>query len=263
MKWTLALFVTLMAASGGVIIQNARIQNATTLGLASSACGVTFCENFEGWTNWEHQYTSPYRTNANGWDFVYTTSAGPASSATNSPTTGLSLEGLNCLQMIDPGADFPTACSPVLTGQSECWLYVEIRFKTSTVSPNTAFRNVQFLDASSNVLAGFAITTDGNVVTLNGTQASSSSVGVVAVDTTYFYWFHYAAGSGANGVASVGFNSSASRPTSGNNFVSVSNGDSTANAARIRLSPGITAGGCYFDKIRVYSGATPPPDSPP
>lgn len=52
MKWILALFVTLMAASGGVVIQNARIQNATTVGAGGGGSGggnivADFWQTFE------------------------------------------------------------------------------------------------------------------------------------------------------------------------------------------------------------------------
>jgi hypothetical protein len=76
----------------------------------------------------------------------------------------------------------------------------------------------------------FYIYTNGQcqVVDSAGT-GSTKTVGTMSINTTYYVWTHYQAGSGTNALLSLGFSTSPSEPTGGDNFSSLATGASTAN----------------------------------
>jgi hypothetical protein len=229
---------------------------------AGSACGVLYCENFEGWTNWAQVTSSPWWIQVNdAWVMTQTTSSGPISSIYPTNTAAsLGMEGVNVLQINDPGGDFPTAAVKLPSDQTECWVYLEWRSHT-TGNLDPHFGQLQLLDASSNSVAKMYLGAAAHLCITNGTGsiAGASTPVDPSVDTSYSIWFHYLAGSGANSVASVAYNTiGAARPTSGNGFAGTSNGNGTTQARYLRLAGRQD----QFDKIRVYSGSTPPPDVP-
>jgi hypothetical protein len=68
----------------------------------------------------------------------------------------------------------------------------------------------------------------GKISVSNGSVESSDTTDAIT-SGTYTIWWRFSKGSGANGVGQVGFASDCTRPTSGTNFASVSNGTSTAD----------------------------------
>jgi len=60
--------------------------------------------------------------------------------------------------------------------------------------------------------------------------ANATTVATLSAGTLYYCWADYVKGSGANATAKVAFSTSKTRPTSGNNFASLSNGTSTGDA---------------------------------
>lgn len=230
-----------------------------------SGCGsILYCENFEGWTNWTRPTSSPWWIQVNdGWVLTYTTSESPASLmyVTNNASE-LGMEGTNTfLLKDDPSGDYPTACIRLPSDQTECWVYLEWMNSNNNYATEPHFGQLQLLDTSSNSVAKMFMNAAQHLCLTNGTGglAGANTPTDPTPGTSYSIWFHYLAGTGANSVASVAYAAIGSaRPTSGNQFAGTSNGDATTQVRYLRL----TSWGDTFDKIRVYSGSTPPPDNP-
>lgn len=60
----------------------------------------------------------------------------------------------------------------------------------------------------------------------------------MSLNTDYHVWLTYTAGTGANAVASVGFSTSGTRPTSGTFYAITSVGTATVNPDRVRIGIG-------------------------
>ncbi len=71
-----------------------------------------------------------------------------------------------------------------------------------------------------------AITDLGGAHIVNG-------VTPLTINTNWFVWGHYIAGTGANATLTVGYNTVLVEPTSGNSFVSITNGASTGRVSSI------------------------------
>lgn len=67
----------------------------------------------------------------------------------------------------------------------------------------------------------------GTIGVDDNTVNQAFTVSTLSINTLYYVWVHYIAGTGANSFASVAFSTTLSEPTSGNNFASFSNGSDT------------------------------------
>ena len=97
-----------------------------------------------------------------------------------------------------------------------------------------------------------------NILALGGTGAAAASA--ISANTSYYVWVTYKKGTGSNAVATVAFNTTHTRPTSGDNYAESTNGTTTADAQRIYLggdnySSGDGANGsytCVFDQVMTW-----------
>ena len=234
------------------------VTSGTNGGGGGSTNSALFSENFEGWTNWSVPGGSPWTLTVNdGWLMDWTLTSFPASEIKNESTAGLSMQGTNCLELVDMTDDYPAAFSPVFAAQSECWVYFEWR---SALLGSSVLKTAALLDSNGSDVSSIQIVNSGLVDIRNGTNILNVS-SVVTNNITYSLYWHYIQGTGANGYASLGITNNPVRPTSGSGFAEATAGNSTNSAVQLRLSvDGV--GDQYFDKIRVYSGSTPPADNP-
>ena len=81
---------------------------------------------------------------------------------------------------------------------------------------------------------------------------SSEAVTVLSTNTTYHFWSSYTKGTGANAAVTLAFSTDGVRPTSGNNYISMTNGGGAVNAEwlRLRLEPN-TGWNAIYDRILV------------
>ena len=138
--------------------------------------------------------------------------------------------------------------SPTFAGASEMWYYFKFRLLVRAQHFLVAFYN------GTTFLAGVALTS-GTALVYCPFAVNTTTVGTMVADTTYNGWFHYKAGTGTDAIADFGFSTTSTRPTSGNNFCSLTNGQATLAPDRIYVGTAAGVGASTFDyvwdKIRV------------
>ena len=146
---------------------------------------------------------------------------------------------------------------PALLGNYSLGLgYGTYSYAAYALSPTQAtlyaffwFRTNQLPSAQLNVV-GFStpaafllyLNSDGTLRIVESGGSSASTVGSIAINTTYKIWLRYSINTGGNnGVGSVAFSTSYPEPTSGNNFASYSGASGNTNAPAVRfLNPSST-----------------------
>lgn len=99
-------------------------------------------------------------------------------------------------------------------------------------------------DSSGTALAIARVFPDGKLGVFAQGATSSSTVAVMAANTTYHLWTSFTSG----GTASVAFSTDGTRPGSGNNYQSKS--AASATAARLSFASNVTTINMIVDKIR-------------
>jgi len=86
-----------------------------------------------------------------------------------------------------------------------------------------------------------------------------NTVANVEVDTDYYVWATYKKGSGGNAISTVAFNTTFTRPTSGDNFAECTDGTATADMIRLYLggdnyNSGYPTGSytCKLDQVMTW-----------
>jgi hypothetical protein len=143
------------------------------------------------------------------------------------------------------------------TAGSERWVYFMFRPVSTPNSSNGEI--IEIWNNGQSRIADLQLTSTGTIQVRHGTATATTS-GAMSDGTTYHVYFRYVSGSGANGVASVGFSTDGTRPTSGSNFASTSAGTATTDAEYI--APGwIGFSGVIdliFDKLQVGDSTSAP-----
>lgn len=164
------------------------------------------------------------------------------------------LEGTQSWQATDGGTNLSYL---PFTAQSSVDVYV--RFRASTVSGG---RPVLELD-DGNPTSMLKVTMDGNFVLWDTADTHfAQPVTATSANTTYHMWIGYTKGSGSNAVLTVGFSTTGVRPTSGNSFMTITNGSSTADVSFLLLFGGLSGGSHIFDRVIVKAGAGTIGDNP-
>jgi len=175
-------------------------------------------------------------------------------------TTGLSMEGAQCLEIDGHTANGETGYFTwgSTTVSNSGYFYFRCTGLPTTLSAIARYKD------SFDVLAKLEIFSDGTLYIRNGTGSNPGTTGAMTTNTTYRVWFDYQKGSGANGVATAAFSTTATRPTSGANFVQTTDGTATVNANAFYLYCEKTAGSNqtnYFDNVQIATftiGDNPP-----
>jgi hypothetical protein len=160
--------------------------------------------------------------------------------------TGVVLDGSQSLRVNTSAGVGYTATT--FADQDELWVYCKVRVVGSL--PDGTMSLFSVMQAFSGV-GGVQLLDNGKLRASHGGPIADT-IDALSVDTTYHVWFHYTKGTGADGVASVGFSTDGTRPTSGNKFAIVSDGFSTEDAEKIRVGPqGSVTVDIVFDTFRV------------
>lgn len=162
--------------------------------------------------------------------------------------TGVVLQGAQSLRMTNI-ASFTQAYTSNFVAQAEIWAYClirPIRIDSGSIAPLFWFRRAD-LNGTCNVY----INTSGTIRIVGSGLATS--VGAMAVDTTYHCWFHYKKGTGANAIVDFAFSTTGIRPTSGDFFVQLTGQTMTVDTAvfSIGRDTDIFTSEYIFDKVRV------------
>lgn len=154
-----------------------------------------------------------------------------------------------------------TSVRSVFASQTTVDVFFLVRFSNM---PGTSLDEDWFAlnDGSTKVVSVFLNV--GNVVSIKApSDTAVSTVGTMSVNTTYFCWLSYQAGSGANGRYSFAFSTTSTRPTSGNNFIETTTSASTASVDTIRLgadaSPGTDTWTARYDACVISASTIPVP----
>lgn len=183
--------------------------------------------------------------NATGYDLVWTESLGtPNEDYATSPAP---LEGAQSI-LLDNTSTTQRANSPTFAEQSTVHGYFLLNV---TSLPDSGNSDTYSFKSNTTTICTVQLNASGAMRIVCGAVNSSATVATVTEGTTYHVWPSYTAGTGANAAASLGFSTDGTKPTSGNNFTSMSNGTSTQGADSIRLSTSSVGTIVIIDKVRV------------
>lgn len=173
-------------------------------------------------------------------------------------TSGLSMEGSECLfcggatNNADQRAYVgftPTAAQP----QEAFFL-----FRTPAALTITGDKTIAMLTTSAGTARlSLYVDSGGRFSVQSGGGTLVDTVATISANTTYYVWLRYTKVVVANdAVASVGFSTDGTRPTSGNNYAESTNGTGTTDAARLYLVGDFGTNttnemDCIFDKVRI------------
>lgn len=220
----------IMDAAGNYAESYSNQQGLVTNSSAVSGFTYLLVENFEG-ANSDSQGIAGYDTPG-----IVSSSASVNPNYATSPAP---LEGTYSLR---PGTSSRYIDIPV-TGSPRGFY---VRAHPVTTAASTVMR---LLNGSTTV-AIIEMTSGNKIKLTHGTVVGGSMTDSFVVGTTWRLWIYYApATSGANGVLRAGFSSSDTKPTSGNRFVEMTNGDATLEANWFRV--GGLGSNVIFDKVRV------------
>lgn len=169
--------------------------------------------------------------------------------------TGIVLEGTQSLRLNEvAGVGAGETQTPLFATNTEVWVYFLMRPVTIQTGGFKALAG--FRDTGGTLRWEMTLNADGTVRLASSGVATS--VGTMSAGTTYSCWFHYQATVGLD----FGFSTTGIRPTSGNNFVQLTDIQS-GNACRLQLGRNSGAFTCdfVFDHVRVDDaqiGNSPP-----
>jgi hypothetical protein len=149
---------------------------------------------------------------------------------------------------------------PGISAQSECWVYFLLQTAALPLAERRIFR---MRDVDGNVeLFAVNLLADGTLKILQSGANGVTTVGSITTATKHHIWVYYKKGTGSDGVASVGFSTTGTRPTSGNNFAQLTNGTSVLNATTLWLETETSGLATVVDRVLLVAGSTAIPDNP-
>jgi hypothetical protein len=157
------------------------------------------------------------------------------------------LEGSKSLELPNSGGAINT--TGTFTGGSNRYLKIRWRATSSPTATKNLFR---FLDSGTE-RARIDLLNGGVIGSYHG-SASQTQGGLWSINTLYYIWFEYEAGSGSDGVLRFYISTSDSKPGSPS-ITEITNGTSTTSVNELQLGGSAFAGGLYFDVIQVSETA--------
>jgi hypothetical protein len=112
---------------------------------------------------------------------------------------------------------------PEFASQSEVWGF--FRFSSSDVSTDCDIFRLRQSTTNRLVIS----VNNSNIILTHG-SASDTGATTLSVDTTYFVWFHYKKGTGADGEGNLWISTSVTKP--GSEECTITNGSSTTDVTR-------------------------------
>lgn len=241
---TRSFLKTLTLTAGGLWVPSAFASVRTRRGYtpkpkpvqaAAPAASYIFSENFEDATN---GYENSNTTYGDGTiNFKDTTNA---------------LKDAQSLSIV-ASATLETRVMYSTTSNSEVYFY--FRYKRLVAQSTSARKIFQGYNAGGSMRFTINVQLDGRLQVYH-TGVSASTVGVIGTGMVHV-WSYYKAGTGSDGIAWVGFSTDGTKPTSGNNYVQLTNGTGTDAIASIRCVVEATASGMtnVWDSIRLSTSS--------
>lgn len=198
----------------------------------SSGPSYIFQENFE--------------TPTTGYENTWFGTAAGGTLAPATSTSGLSLQGAQCLHIIATAQG--TFTSANFTSSPEIYIYLLFRIH-STAAANKV--PLSLLDNTSTTFLQLYILATSQLDFYDGSNEAKPT-DATGLDTSYSVWLHYKKGTGANAVMEVEYATTPTQVGSGSKYASFSNGVGTSNVTGINLGDtSAYTSDLYFDKLRI------------
>jgi hypothetical protein len=180
--------------------------------------------------------------NPTGYDLSWTESNNPNEDYTTAPAP---LEGAQSLYVNGQAAGANTYLT--ITASDNVYAF----WLLHVVDDPTAYRSMAYItDSGGNTLCDLSVGPDGGgyFQILGGTGSSGTTA--ITEDTTLRIWFEHEKGTGANGVARLYISTTDTKPAA---TLTMSNGSTTAQAARFYLGTWASGGGnVIHDNLKIH-----------
>ena len=185
--------------------------------------------------------------NPAGYDTSVTETSGTP--APNTATTGLSLEASECLYITAEAGSEEVYTEFTATDTAYAFFMMRVE-NTPTSAGRTMFRWAETGGTTCSEMAPDIGPLQAHIYS-SGEDQNDAGTTTIAADTTYFCWFEYQRGSGAN--CQIRFFISTTTTKPGTPECEITTANDTAQVGRLYL--GINwaggAGDIYYDKVRI------------
>ena len=220
MKSALSLFLLLVCLAGADSARRGLLLSGRAPSGGGAAPTYLIEEYFEG-TGYDH----PTWTEILGGGLV------------NEDNTTIVLDGAQSLRVTNANGGNLSYAYKGFTARGECFAYCKF-FPNANTSGNKEF--FKLADNLGNTLASVTLLSSGALRVSNVVQ-SNTTVSTLTLGQGYGVWLYYATNSGGFRTASVGFDPSLIRPTSGNQFAQITTTAASATAIA-EIHVGVTGG---------------------
>lgn len=153
------------------------------------------------------------------------------------------LSGSESLELNNAGSG-PRGQVKFPAGESD--IFIRIEFRVSSSGNNNRMMSYR----TGSEIAWIEVNTAA--LCINDGGGNHCTVSTLSIDTKYNVWMRYTAGSGSDGFMSIAFTTSGTEPTSGNDYISLSDSPATASPDRLQFRLNSLSGeSYYFDEIKV------------
>lgn len=137
-----------------------------------------------------------------------------------------------------------------VVGQDEVWAYFVVKPVQILAAEAVIF---QLLDVGNANQISIRVTgAAGQLKARFSAAAQVTTVNGMSAGTTYGVWVHWRKGTGADGFGSVGFSTTGTEPTSGNNYAEYTNSGSIQDVKLVSFGSLASINQTYiFDKLRI------------
>jgi hypothetical protein len=178
-----------------------------------SCSGFLTCQNFETATTGLD----------NGPETWGTAQVGTGGSVTKNDTTATVLRGTQQLKIVAGNSGQNSSWARQQPSDND-YLKVHFKYRFSSALPSSSSEIFAILDTAGAPKPSILLNSGTGKLSINGTISTTSGL---SPDTNYHIWVSSSKGTGANAVYTVAFSTTATEPTSGNQFATSTNGNLT------------------------------------
>lgn len=191
-----------------------------------------------------------------GWRVGDNTSA---NNITNVDFTDVALTGSQSLWLGNPDSQSSYLAKTIASTANVGWRF-SMYVTNASINAATNMQVVTVDDNVGNPMASVVIHATG--FRINHGTANATTATQIPAQTKVYVWGRRVAGSGANGTAYVAWSTGKVKPTSGNQYASLSNGSTTANTTDFGfwlkdIAFGSQRCGIVIDDVGIYPGGEP------
>lgn len=133
-------------------------------------------------------------------------------------------------------SDDPSYITNSFTSASEVWGYMEFKVLKYPNEDGDAYRQMVRLEKEDGTtLFHLLMFNTGALYVQTGGASDTLLAGALSLNTTYYIWWYWNKSNGSNSVATLAISTTKEKPTSGDNFVSITGTTIADNATRIMV----------------------------